>query len=97
MDAVERSTGPGPVASRPRRQRVARERPAPFERSTRWLRGRILDRLRDAPDQAWVELDGSVGDHGPDAVAAAAAAMAGEGLVEIAPGGGPLSARLPTA
>ncbi|HXG26735.1 MAG TPA: A/G-specific adenine glycosylase, partial [Candidatus Binatia bacterium] len=36
----------------------------PFRATTRWLRGRILDRLRDAPDGAWTTFDGSMGDHG---------------------------------
>lgn len=96
-DGLEGSTSPGADGGAARRRPVARERSSPFEQSRRWLRGRILDRLRDAPDLAWVALDGPVGDHTADAVAAAAVAMAGEGLVEIDPGGGSLRARLPTA
>ncbi len=88
----------GPRATpRTRRVGLARERPAPFEGTSRWLRGRILDRLRDAPDRTWVTLDAALGDHPPEAVAAAVAAMAAEGLLEIAPGVDPLHARLPTA
>ena len=70
---------------------------SPFARSSRWLRGRILDRLRDAPDQSWTELDGAIGTHDADAVAAALSSMARDGLVELADDGPRRSARLPTA
>jgi hypothetical protein len=77
--------------------RTAQSPGLPFERSSRWLRGRILDRLRDAPDQAWTELDGAIGTHDAEAVAAALASMARDGLVELAGDGQRPSARLPTA
>jgi len=51
-----------------------------FELTTRWLRGRILDRLRDAP--GWVAFSGRIGAHDELAVARAVASMAEEGLVE---------------
>ena len=54
-----------------------------FENTNRWLRGRILDRLRDAPAAAWIDVHGSVGDHGPAAVKAAVTALACEGLLEV--------------
>ncbi len=77
----------------------ARQRPKPpFPSTTRWLRGRILDRLRAAPGDAWVDFDAPIGSHDLTKVMAAATAMATEGLVEIAtahpPGG--IGARLPT-
>ncbi len=55
----------------------------PFEHTARWLRGRIVDRLRDAPDGASVALDGSLGVHSGEAVAAALAALAHDGIVEL--------------
>lgn len=56
--------------------------PVPFERTTRWLRGRIVDRLRDAPPGASVAFDGPVGTHPRDTVLAALAALARDGIVE---------------
>jgi A/G-specific adenine glycosylase len=61
----------------------ARERPAPFRTTSRWLRGRILDRLRDAADGDWVALDDAIGEHGPEAVAIATRALSTEGLLEL--------------
>ncbi len=67
-----------------RTPRVARERPAPFTSTTRWLRGRILDRVRAAPGTTWVTLTGPIGTHDDRAIRAAAEAMTRDGLVEIA-------------
>lgn len=66
----------------------------PFPATTRWLRGRILDRLRDAPHGGWVAFDGPIGQHAPDRVRGALADLARQRLVELdaaAPG----RARLP--
>ncbi len=60
----------------------------PFPSTNRWLRGRILDRLRIAPDGTWVALDEPIGDHDAGRVAAATTAMAADGLVELGPGPG---------
>ena len=73
--AARESAGRARAAGRP----VA----VPFERTTRWLRGRIVDRLRDAQPGAAVELEGPLGDHGPEDVAAALAALARDGIVEL--------------
>ena len=54
-----------------------------FETTTRWLRGRILDQLRDADDGSWIELAGPIGTHAGEAVQAAVAALARERLVEL--------------
>jgi A/G-specific adenine glycosylase len=54
-----------------------------FERTTRWLRGRLVDRLRDAPAGAAVAFDGPLGAHSGEAVAGALAALASEGIVEL--------------
>lgn len=86
---------PGPTATavdgRPRRATPA----PPFPSTTRWLRGRILDRLRAAPDGAWVALDGPIGDHDDAAIRSAADRMAADGLLELDRTAGALRARLP--
>ncbi len=61
----------------------AREAAAPFESTSRWLRGRIVERLRAAPDGAWIVVEGPIGEHDRDAVRTALDALAREGLVEI--------------
>ncbi len=79
------------------RTRQAPAGPAPsFASTTRWLRGRIVDRLRAADDGAWTTLDGSIGDHDPAAVARALQALARDGVVELDPANG-RRARLATA
>jgi A/G-specific adenine glycosylase len=55
----------------------------PFELTRRWLRGRIVDRLRDAPPGAAVPIDGPLGSHPAEAVAAALGALARDGIVEL--------------
>ena len=71
---------------------------APFATTNRWLRGRILDRLRDAPDGVWVDLDDAIGGHDRPKVRMAAEAMAVDGVIEVALGpGGVVRARLPLA
>jgi A/G-specific adenine glycosylase len=72
-------------------------RPAPaFASTSRWLRGRILDKLRDAAPGDWLAFADPIGEHGVDAVAVALAAMAGEGLAQVRVGLPP-EARLPIA
>jgi A/G-specific adenine glycosylase len=71
----------GDQASPASSRRAATERPA-FESTTRWLRGRILDRLRDAEPEAWVTLDAPLGRHDLGAVDRALAALASEGFLE---------------
>jgi len=61
------------------------ERAVPFRSSSRWLRGRILDRLREVNGSQWLELDAPVGDHDRVAVARALGLLAAEGLVERHP------------
>jgi hypothetical protein len=61
----------------------ARSRPAPaFPDTRRWLRGRIMDRARDAGGDDWVPFPGEIGSHGSRAVREAILALAGEGLLE---------------
>jgi len=86
-----------PVAPRVRRNRAPAIR---FAATNRWLRGRILDRLRAAPDGDWVVFDGAIGIHDRGQVRAAADAMAADGVLEIRSAKGPdpaLRARLPLA
>jgi A/G-specific adenine glycosylase len=75
---------------------VRRRRAPAFTSTTRWLRGRIVDRLRAADDGAWTPIDGPIGEHDAAAVEGALRALARDGLVEIDAGDGRL-ARLATA
>jgi hypothetical protein len=73
-----------------------REARVPYAASSRWLRGRLVDRLRDAPGSEWVRLEGPVGDHDPIAVADTIAALERDGLLERHPDD-PRLIRLPVA
>ena len=57
--------------------------PAPFESTSRWLRGRVLARLREAPANGWVVFDAPIGPHDLAAVRAALADLAAEGFVDL--------------
>ena len=82
---------------RPAHQRPASRAPAiPFATTTRWLRGRIVDRLRDASGTDWSKVAAPIGDHDRAAVRAALGALARDGLVELDPTD-PDLARLATA
>ena len=72
--------------------------PIPFPSTNRWLRGRILDRVRAARDGEWVALDVPIGEHDEARVLVAARAMARDGVLELrdAPGGS-IAARLPVS
>jgi A/G-specific adenine glycosylase len=59
------------------------QRQPPFPSTTRWLRGRILDRLRSAPGDRWVTIDAPIGAHDEARIRNAAAAMAADGLIEF--------------
>ncbi len=78
-----------PVVPQPR----ADPRP-PFSATGRWLRGRIVGRLREARRRAWVALDAPIGEHPTERVAAALVALEREGLVERHPDG---RVRLPSS
>jgi hypothetical protein len=54
----------------------------PFASTSRWLRGRILDRLRDVPGDAWWPIETPIGDHDREAVMAAVTELEREGLLE---------------
>jgi A/G-specific adenine glycosylase len=57
-------------------------RPA-FPSTTRWLRGRILDCLRDAPDHAWMSFTGPLGEHALAAVLVQIDRLARDGMLEL--------------
>jgi A/G-specific adenine glycosylase len=74
---------------RPERQgrpKAAREAAVPFERTSRWLRGRIVERLRDADGQGWLTIEAPIGSHDAAAVTAAMASLEREGILERHPG-----------
>ncbi|MBI2781569.1 MAG: A/G-specific adenine glycosylase [Chloroflexi bacterium] len=54
---------------------------AKFASTTRWLRGRILDRLRDAP--GWLNFDDGIGSHSRADVHASLSRLAIEGMIEL--------------
>ena len=62
---------------------VPRRASPPFPTTTRWLRGRILDRLRAAPGDSWVTIDAPIGAHDASRIRKAAESLAAEGLIEI--------------
>jgi A/G-specific adenine glycosylase len=58
----------------------------PFPETSRWLRGRVLAALRDAPDGTWTVVPDRIGDHGADAVAGAIRNLEAEGFLELRDG-----------
>jgi A/G-specific adenine glycosylase len=70
------TVGAGPVTG------AATRREPAFSSTSRWLRGRILDRLRDLPRDGWWRVGGPIGSHQRPAVEAAVARMELEGLIE---------------
>lgn len=85
----------GAAVSTPRSRPVA-DRPVPFETTSRWLRGRLLDLLRDSPGATWARLPPALGSHGDAAIARAVEGLARDGLAERHPEDSGL-ARLPIA
>jgi A/G-specific adenine glycosylase len=69
-----------PVVPPPRRRTTPS---TPFPSTTRWLRGRIVDRLRTATADGWSLVEAPIGSHDDAAVRAALDALAREGLVEV--------------
>jgi len=74
---------------------VARRQAPPFAATTRWLRGRLMDLLRDAPRNEWTLIASPIGVHDEAAVRRTLRRLAIEGLVEEH-GSLPSRARLPT-
>ena len=89
----------GDVSVRRPSRRMAPRKAPPFTSTSRWLRGRIVDRLRAAPDGGWTRVQAPIGEHDATAVAGALTALAREGMVEVQPsaaGDGAWLARLPS-
>ena len=98
LHATGRLSGAAPPGSSPR---ATRETATPFVGTSRWLRGRIVERLRAVPNDEWVSFAGPIGDHDRAAVDRALDALAREGLIVLeTPADGlatePRRARLPT-
>jgi A/G-specific adenine glycosylase len=66
-------------------------RPIRFESTTRWLRGRIIDRLRDAPE--WVRFNAGIGVHDRTAVQRCLSRLAIEGMIDLDDGRARLTGR----
>jgi len=77
-------TGSSPGRRRSEPARRAGSPAIPFHRTNRWLRGRIVDRLRAVDGDGWLVFGESIGAHDRDSVLAALGALADEGLVELA-------------
>lgn len=96
--AAERRAAPPPFEGTrdPHQAPRARPRSVPFAATTRWLRGRIVDRLRAADGTGWTTIDGPIGGHDTPAIRTALRALAGDGVVELDPAN-PARARLALA
>ena len=70
------------VPAERRRNPAAREAAATYETTTRWLRGRIVERLRGLPDGEWASLEAPLGHHDANAIEAALVALERDGLIE---------------
>jgi A/G-specific adenine glycosylase len=71
------------AAGRPAQPLTARSPSQPFLSTSRWLRGRILDQLRDAPDGSWTVFDAAIGAFSAEAVQRQLTRLGEEGLVEL--------------
>jgi len=69
-------------------QRGSRREATAFPSTTRWLRGRILDRLRAVDGEAWLEITSPIGSHDAHAIASALDALEREGSIERERAGG---------
>lgn len=92
--ALSGAAEPAPATKAAMARRAVRK-PA-FADTSRWLRGRILDRLRDAPGDAWTRIDLAIGGHEPPRIEIELDRLVREGLAERHPTDRAL-ARLPLA
>lgn len=65
------------VAAEPKTQAV------PFASTTRWLRGRLVAAVTDAPPGTWVPLPERLGEHDTDAISLAASSLEREGFIDL--------------
>jgi A/G-specific adenine glycosylase len=77
------AAGVRPTAAGVARPRPARASDGDFRGTTRWLRGRILDQLRDAPGDAWTIFGQPIGGHDRVAIGVSLRAMERDGLLEL--------------
>jgi A/G-specific adenine glycosylase len=77
VERARTGTGTGARSRTPARPAV------PFHATSRWLRGRLVDRLRDAEGPAWTEIRAPIGSHDTIAIDRALAALARDGVVEL--------------
>jgi len=97
----DRPTEPGvrqPTTRQPATRGRVNRKASSFPTTSRWLRGRIVDRLRGADGDAWMLIEGPIGAHDPAAVVAAIEALGRDGMVELdaapsSPSGRPAFAR----
>jgi A/G-specific adenine glycosylase len=81
---------------KPARTMATKATPAtPFSRTNRWLRGRLLAAVRDAPAGSWVDAPDGLGEHDRDAVLAALRRLERDGFVEFRDGRARLAAERP--
>jgi A/G-specific adenine glycosylase len=82
-----RSASSEPTAARPRSTgtspAVGRRPAVPFPATSRWLRGRVLDRLRAADGDAFIVIEAPIGVHDRGTVDRALDGLAHDGLVEL--------------
>ena len=85
-----RSAGSIGPSARNRTAPASRPAPAtpatPFRRTNRWLRGRLLASVRDAPAGSWVDAPDGLGEHDREAVLAAMRGLERDGFVEFRDG-----------
>jgi A/G-specific adenine glycosylase len=84
---------PMPMPSERAARRAARCAAPAFPSTRRWLRGRIVEHLRELPDGAWTTIEAPIGAHDAAAVAVALDGLEGEGMIERRPDG---AVRLPS-
>jgi A/G-specific adenine glycosylase len=66
---------------------AARQRAqVPFPQTRRWLRGRLLAILREAPNDEWQVLPDRLGTHDGTSIVAAAEGLARDGFIEVRDG-----------
>jgi A/G-specific adenine glycosylase len=85
--AARRIAGAPDAELHPPARAQRRSGAVPFERTSRWLRGRIVERLRALGDDAWVRVVGPLGPHDEGAVEAALVGLERDGLLERRPDG----------